>query len=225
MLSHNLIDLTHPISPTTPAWPGSTFELHTDQNAPQSFCIQTYHSSAGFGTHMDAPLHMIPGGRDIASYDINTLCAPCSLFVAQQPVDASFVFTSEMLCAYEQQYGKIATGSWFVLMTGWGKHAHDQKAYQNMDQNGLMHFPNVSAEVAQVLAERKIVGLCIDTLSPDGNDYTFPVHNILLGAGIVIAENIRFYDGAIGNGHMLQVVPLPIVGGAEAPVRVLLKTS
>jgi kynurenine formamidase len=51
-------------------------------------------------------------------------------------------------------------------------------------------FPTVSREAAKLLLLRNISGLGIDTLSPDGPDDDYPVHQLLLGANKYIVENV-----------------------------------
>ena len=215
-------DLSYPISAQTPAWPGRTFDVQVDMDFPDLFRVQTYTFSAGIGTHIDAPLHMISGGQSIEMIDIRTLCAPCSIFVVQQDVDSSFVLTKTMLQEYEEAVGPLAPDSWFLLMTGWGKRAHDETLYHNRDANGVMRFPKIAESAADYLIERNILGIGVDTLSPDGDDMTFPVHKKLLAAGKYIIENIMYINVSMSSRYSLQVVPLALVGGTESPARVLL---
>ena len=55
-----------------------------------------------------------------------------------------------------------------------------------------MHFPGFSTELAKVLVEmRGVVGIGIDTLSPDrGISTDFGVHQTILSAGCYIIENM-----------------------------------
>jgi kynurenine formamidase/predicted nucleotidyltransferase len=217
-----VVELSYQLSPHTPAWPGKKFAIHTESGDQQKFRIQTYTFSAGIGTHIDVPAHMFPHGKDLASIELRTLYAPCSFFVVPSDADASCVVTDAMLKNYETRCGPIAEHSWFVVMTGWGKKSADERAYQNVGSDNRMHFPKLSLAAAEYLMEKKILGLCVDTLSPDGDDPAFPIHHKLLSAGIYIIENLMYHNAPEGNGYFLQVVPLAISGGPESPVRVLL---
>jgi kynurenine formamidase len=158
---------------------------------------------------------------DVGSIALKTLYASCSIFVAQE-VDHSFVLTDAMIKEHEEKFGPVAPQSWFLVMTGWSKKCNNQQAYQNVDTFGKMHFPKISPDAADYLVKKNILGLGIDTLSPDGDDPTFPVHKKLLGSGKFIVENLVYHPYACSNQCFLQVTPLAIVGGTESPVRVLL---
>ncbi|KKR97233.1 MAG: hypothetical protein UU47_C0001G0006 [candidate division TM6 bacterium GW2011_GWE2_41_16] len=215
------IGLSHSISESTPAWPGKKFDLEVEMDFPLLFRVQSVHMSAGIGTHLDAPLHMIPGSDDISSFAKKTLMAPCSIFVAPK-VDQDFMLTVEMIQGHERVYGPLAEGTWFLCMTGWGTKSSDPVAYANIDAQGRMRFPRVSVEAAQYLVSKKILGLAVDTLSPDGDGPDYTVHKTLLQAGVCIIENIKFYSQACGYGNMLHVAPLIIEGATESPVHVTL---
>lgn len=221
-LGAHIVELSYKLSPTTPAWPGKKFVVHQETDYQQKFRTQVYTFSAGIGTHIDVPAHMVPNAQDLASLNVSTLYAPCSLFVVQEDVDATFVVTDTMVQEFEKRCGPIIQGSWFLIMTGWGKRAHDEAAYHNIGADKCMHFPKLSEAAAQYLMKKKILGLGVDTLSPDGDDKEFPVHKKLLSSGICIIENLIYHKGVEGGGYFLQVVPMAVVGGTESPVRVLL---
>ena len=82
-----------------------------------------------------------------------------------------------------------------------------------------MRFPTLGCDAAEYLIEKNIRGLGIDTLSPDSPHGDFPVHTLLLTAGIYIVENIKYVSDLPAAAGFLQIVPLAIVGGTESPVR------
>ncbi|CAK0839919.1 unnamed protein product, partial [Prorocentrum cordatum] len=84
-----------------------------------------------------------------------------------------------------------------------------------------MHFPGLSPAAAAWLVEtRSIVGLGVDTLSPDpGASTGFGVHHAVLGADRYILENLNL-DGLPARGATAVVAPLALAGAPEAPARV-----
>ena len=64
-----LIDLTHTLSDCIPSWDGKAdFALtavtdYKDCTPPDLFRTQKIHASVSLGTHLDAPAHVIHGGR------------------------------------------------------------------------------------------------------------------------------------------------------------------
>ena len=71
------------------------------------------------------------------------------------------------------------------------------------------------------LAEKNIVGIGIDTLSPDGSNMSFPVHHKILGAGKYIIENLCHLEKLPAVGARVMALPLKIKNGSEAPCRVI----
>jgi len=105
-------------------------------------------------------------------------------------------------------------------ITGWSQYWNDPVKYRNPDEKGLLCFPSFNYSAAEVLLSRGISGIAIDTLSPDlGVNGHFPVHELFLGAGKYLIENVA-------NAHLLPpigaygiVLPLKIAEGSEAPLR------
>ena len=67
------------------------------------------------------------------------------------------------------------------------------------------------------------MGIGIDTLSPDGSHMGFPVHKIILGAGLYILENLCRLDKLPAIGAKIMALPMKIKNGSEAPARVIAK--
>ena len=65
------------------------------------------------------------------------------------------------------------------------------------------------------------MGIGVDTLSPDTGKQGFPVHDIFLGAGKYLVENIANSESLPNVGAHILVLPLKIQGGTEAPVRLV----
>jgi kynurenine formamidase/predicted nucleotidyltransferase len=221
-LGANIIELSYQIDKSTPTWPGSKFELHFLNKENDLFNLQEYTFSGGLGTHIDSPAHIIKGGNDVTSFGLKSFIAPCSIVYMSQAIDAHFVLTARMLQEFEKNHGAIAPQSWVLIMTGWGKRWQDPVSYKNFNEQGMMQFPTLSEDAAQFLISRNVLGLGIDTLSPDKDGSTFQVHKLLLGANILILENIRYLETLSYFNGFLVVMPLAIKGGFESPARVLL---
>ena len=66
----------------------------------------------------------------------------------------------------------------------------------------------------------RLVGIDCDSIEADTPDY--PVHRLLLGAGVVIVENLDL-DGVRPGEYELVCLPLRLEGADGAPARVILK--
>jgi kynurenine formamidase len=103
-----------------------------------------------------------------------------------------------------------------MVKTGWSKFWNEPSKYHN---NHV--FPSVSAAAAELLVERGVSAIGIDTLSPDRPEDGFKVHKAFLGADKIIIENIANLDSMPPTGSFCLVLPIKIKDATEAPVRLV----
>jgi len=72
---HRIVDLSHPLSFHTPGWVGypGMKQYYTQTLQTNRVVSQRVETSLHVGTHLDAPLHLTPGGADMASIGLDTL--------------------------------------------------------------------------------------------------------------------------------------------------------
>ena len=217
-----LIDLTHSLTPSIPSWDGScgfsvsTLLEYADCDAEVKFKVQDLSLHAGMGTHMDAPAHCMPSGKTVDQISLNDCLAPCVVIDVEAIADEYFLLSKKDIEQFEQQHGRINAGTFIIVRTGWDKYWSNPSQYRND-----LQFPSISIEAAQYLLKRDIIGLGIDTLSPDTAESGFPVHKVLLERGKYIIENIAFADRMPPVGGYTLIAPLLIADGTEAPVRLI----
>jgi kynurenine formamidase len=216
------IDLTHTLSPDIPAWDnGCGFQNkmvldYSDCTTDVKFRVQSLQLLAGMGTHMDAPLHCIPGAASISDIPLGSLITPCNVIDVSDRADAQYSLSVDDIKQFENKYGIIAKGSFVIVYTGWDKWWHEPEKYRNN-----LTFPCISKQAAEELLSRDIAGIGIDTLSPDSGHLNFPVHQVLLGAGKYIIENVANANQMNKTGDYLLALPIKIQGGTEAPIRLI----
>lgn len=222
--NYQFIDLTHTLDPNIPSWNGScgfeyTIKQDYDKEASLSFRVNQIKMHAGIGTHMDAPAHCYSNGKTIAELDIDNLVANCVVINVQEKCldNPKFQVSPDDLFSFEVEHGEIKPDSFVIFYTGWAKFWNHPAAYRNN-----LIFPSISEMVAKLLLERNIKGLGIDTLSPDApQDGKFPVHQLLLGAGKYIIENVANANLLPPIGSRIFALPLKIAEGTEAPLRLI----
>ena len=225
-LPFDVIDLTHPLSADTPCWDMSCSFLksntldYQDCTEEVKFRVQELNLPAGIGTHMDAPAHCIPGGKSIDQIPLEELISPCIVIDISAKAHETYCCSLNDIHAFEQKYGKIFKGAFVIIHTGWGQYWSQPSQYRNS-----LQFPSVSKEVALLLLERGIVGLGIDTLSPDTEKSGYPVHQALLSAGKYIIENIANSKSLPAVGSFILALPLLIMHGTESPMRLISFTT
>lgn len=176
-----------------------------------------------YGTHMDSPAHFPPGTTTVDQIAPERFFGPAVVLDVSKEGerDPDYQLTAKKIAAWEEKHGKISAGAIVILRTGWPARWPDVVRYRNQDVNGKMHFPGFSVEAAKVLLERKINGLGCDTLSIDpGNSADFPVHHLVLGAGVYQLENLADASGLPEAGAWLIAAPIKLEGGSGGAVRV-----
>ena len=72
-----------------------------------------------------------------------------------------------------------------------------------------------------MLVQRGVAGIGIDTLSLDpGNDLSFPVHRVILGAGKFQVENLNNLDVLPAVGAVAVIGVLPVRDASQAQARI-----
>lgn len=217
-----LIDLTHTLSQAVPSWDGScgfSSELLWDYErctTETKFRTQKISLHAGIGTHMDAPAHCVPKGLSIADIPLKQLITPCVIIDVSYKMQEDYQVTTKDIENFEEQHGMIEENMFVIIHTGWEQFWQRPEKYHN---NHI--FPTVSKEAAALLIARNINGLGIDTLSPDCPANDFPVHQIILGAGKYIIENVANAQLMPPRGAYTLALPIKIAGGTEAPMRLV----
>lgn len=217
-----LIDLTHTLKADVPTWEGGCgFSHHIESDyAPSteevSFRVHKLAMAAGIGTHLDAPAHGSPQGKDLSQLALQDLYAPCVVIDVSPKATVDYLLTVADIQEHEKTYGVIEKGAFVIVYTGWDRFWSNAKSYRN---NHL--FPSVSEQAAQALLDRDISGIGIDTLSPDRGDSLFPVHRLVLGQGKYIVENVAYAQTLPATGAYTLALPLKIEGGTESPIRLI----
>lgn len=219
---YKIIDLTHTLSSDIPTWNGAcgfSHEIKKDYDTRSEkvpFRVQQIKMHAGVGTHIDAPSHCIPGGKNVGDIPLEELVAPCVVIDVSKKAEENYIVSNSDLIAFEEKFAPISEGSFVIVHTGWSKFWNNPKKYCSD-----YRFPSLSREFAEALLERKIVGVGIDTLSPDRPDSGFPVHELILGAGKYIVENIANAMLLPPISSFSLALPIKTVDGTEAPIRLV----
>jgi kynurenine formamidase len=221
-----VIDLSYAISDKLVPWPGDAkaFEAKTNATVEKNgYFTRSFWMLEHYGTHMDAPAHFPPGAITVDQIPAQKFIAPAVVLDVQKEAEREpdYQLTIKQVEAWESKHGQIRAGAIVVLRTGWASRWPDVVRYRNQDANGKMHFPGFSMDAAKLLLQRKVGGLGCDTLSIDpGNSPDFPVHRLVLGAGVFQLENLADLRELPETGAFLIAAPIKLEGGSGGPVRV-----
>ncbi len=222
MQNYTFIDLTHKVHPEIPTWDltcGYFIKTMRDYKhcaGEFKFRSQSLDIRASAGTHIDAPAHCFEGTRDVSELLITELICSCVVIDVSHHKEAGYKVSVSDVEQFEKQHGIIQPKTFVLFYTGWSKFWNEPEKYHNN-----LKFPSVSAEVAQLLIQRNVSGLGIDTLSPDCDEKGSFVHSIMLGADKYIIENVANADTLPATGSTIIIMPLNAQGAAESPVRMV----
>lgn len=196
-----VVDLTMPIDERTPTFPGDPVQEIKDVSTVEEdgYAVKRLTFPSHFSTHLDAPAHMIPEGRTLDDY-------PTDKFVGE--AIAVDVRGQEEISLDPE---RIGPADMVFFRTG-----HVQKAYSD---DYYQNNPVIKEETAEELLEKGVDIVGIDSYSPDREPY--PVHNILLGNGVLIAENLVNLEGVSEKRFRCYLLPLKIGDADGAPCRAI----
>jgi kynurenine formamidase len=160
----------------------------------------------------------LTGNPDLvhAEFDVNDLIMPCAVIDVSDRCHERYSLSAQDVADFDSKHGSIVKGSCIMIKTGWSKFWNEPLKYHN---NHV--FPSVSSEAAELLLERGVSAIGIDTLSPDRPEDGFKVHKTFLGADKIIIENVANLDIMPPTGGFVMVLPIKIQDGTEAPVRLV----
>jgi kynurenine formamidase len=179
-----LIDLSQPIyhnAPNCPVHPPVKSELIATHDKDGWQC-ELLTLSNHTGSHVDAPLHKIKGGKNLDDLPLATWVGQAWLADLRDS-KADRRITADVLQAALPQ---LPSDAIVLLCTGWGE-------VRAKTDEWLHHSPFVDPSGAKWLVERKARGVGIDHYSIGGSGPDNAVtHEILLGNGIWIVEELSF---------------------------------
>jgi len=192
------IDLSHPLSESTPSFPGDPKTSIRQLRHEGGDGILTGEISCGLhtGTHLDAPAHFIKGGRLVSDYPADRFFGRGVLIDARgkEKIDVDALGVKE-----------IRNGDIILVLTGWDKKYQDQGYFKD--------YPEVTENFAKNLIALGVKMIGLDSPSPD--KFPFPIHRMLLAKDILIIENLTNLEALLPY-EIFKIVALPAKIAAEA---------
>lgn len=227
-----LVDLTYSYNEQTVYWPnakGFRHQKDTWAKTPGGFWYAAgeFASAEHGGTHLDSPIHFAEGKRTLDQIPVSNLVGPAAVIdvSAQAARDRDYRITREDVLGWENANSMLTSGTIVMFRTGWGQYWPDRKQYLGSDITGdtaHLHFPGISREAAELLVERGVSGVGIDTASLDyGPSTDFIVHQLLNGANIYGLENVANAQMLPSSGATLIALPMKIENGSGGPARIV----
>lgn len=200
------VDLSQPLAAGMPVYPGDpevTIAPALTVDA-DGVAVSRLDFGSHSGTHLDAPAHVRTDGGPVEAIPLEWLWGEARVLRVVAPRAGGLVGTADL--DLPSALPRIV-----CIATGWDAHFGTEAA--------LAH-PALSRELAAALWDRGARVLGVDTLSPDptGGDAGMPVHELWLGRGGAIIENLAGLEH-VPDVVELSVLPLRLVGIDGSPVR------
>ena len=203
-----LIDVTVPLGPHLPVYPGNTpFSLEPVKRIASggSSNVSSLRMSVHTGTHVDAPRHFFDEGATVEALSLDLLVGPARVIEigAATAIDAADLEPFDL------------TGETRVLIKT-----------RNSEYWGSPEFRadyvGVTEAAARHLVERGVRLVGVDYLSVEQFKAPgAPAHRVLLGNGTIVVEGLNL-QAIVPGFYDLFCLPLSIPGADGAPARVLL---
>jgi kynurenine formamidase len=203
-----ILDLTHPINPHMPVYPGTEQPIITTGCSIDEvgFLEKKITFFSHTGTHIDSPAHLIKGHSTLDMFPIDHFYGPGLLL---NFTNFSGSIGVEKLEPYRDQIAKV---DFLLLYTGWSKYWGSEKYFSG--------YPVLSIEAAEWLSDFNLKGFGIDTLSADtAETEDYPVHKFLLQKNIIIIENLAHIEELDGSQFDFSCFPLSFEDADGSPVR------
>ncbi|WP_017573897.1 cyclase family protein [Nocardiopsis halotolerans] len=227
---HRVADLSHVLSPSMPSWGEEKPWRETlSDPAPEGgfgFYLQQWTLTEHSGTHLDAPGHVIGGGRLVPDIRPHELVAPAAVIDvrARAAEDPDTTVTVDDVLAFERAHGRVPEGAAVLMHSGWSaRWAEGDDAVRGVAEDGTWHFPGFDPGACEFLFERRgAVGVGVDTLSTDPGDSTdFPAHEVVGRADRWGLEALTGLEQLPPVGALLSVGVMPGLDASGGPSRVL----
>lgn len=186
------VDLTHTFGPNSPHFAAfSDAEFETLFTHDDGFFAQSFKFAGQYGTHIDAPIHFVRDTRYLEELDLKELVLPLVVldFSKEAAENHDFTLSVKDLLVFEEQHGKIESGTFVALRTDWSKKWPDHVAFKNQDEEGNNRIPGWGLEALKFLfEERHIKAVGHETFDTD-SAIDFQKNGELLGEYYVLEQD------------------------------------
>ena len=208
-----VIDLSFPIGPHF-RWTVAS-ERRSTHEAGQNFQSTVLTVSCHAYTHVDAPVHFLPGDRDIASMPVDQWMGEAAVVDLTHLGENAEVTAADL----DRRAGHVRAGDIVLLRTDW-----TDKMYGRWPDY-FTQSPYCPPETAEWLVAKGPKNIGFDFFEeycarlPEFTSEDFAMHRVILGAGVVIMEGLTNL-AALPARRVDFAAPFYKIAGTEgAPAR------
>ena len=219
------VDLSHSLDDHVQVYPGDPIFSCCPALTIESDGLNVHQISMGShtGTHVDAPYHFVEGGAKIDEVSLDSFIGNVVVIDVTNKCPKEHITWNDIAPSEDLIRRKAALehGVFVFLHTGWSKH---------WQSDTYLEHPFLTRDAAQRLIDLGVKAVGVDTLSPDetrvdGSIPDFGVHEVVLKAGLILAENLTNLGSIQDGDWLVSLVPLKLKGCDGSPVRAFASRS
>lgn len=208
-----VIDLTQSIVEggyNNPAFDDGKVEICMDY-ATHDWHAEVYTAATHVGTHTDAPMHKIDGGKPLSAYPVTRYFGKAVF------VDLRHLKERALIGRADLENTEINEGDFVVLYTGWDRYRTEETKDKYLNES-----PGLGPDGAKYLVEKKAGVAMIDHFSVGGTGETCAeTHEILMNADILITEGLKIPQEVLEEKDWnIVIAPMLLDDCSGAPTRV-----
>ncbi|MGI6193226.1 MAG: cyclase family protein [Christensenellales bacterium] len=205
-----IVDLSQVLQNGMPVFPGEkapTFNVEGDTAAGDLYSVIRFTMTTHTGTHLDCPTHVCPDGLRTDGDDLTPFVGMGVVVDCRDFKEGDKIPTSVF------QNMDLSRAEFVLLCCGWDQYWGTEKFFGD--------YPVLSDEAAEYLAGLEhLKGIGLEYISLDPlPDPKLALHQIVLGAGKRVIENLTNLDKLIGKEFLFCALPLKFYRGEGSPVR------
>lgn len=204
------IDISLPVSPDLPVWPGCPrveFQRRLALSRGDAINDTNLRCNVHTGTHIDAPLHHLANGATVTDLPLDAFIGPAVV------ADLSDV---EVVTPEALEQAALPVGTQRLLIR-----TRNSRLWVEGVREFRTDFVALTAEAAQWVVDRGLRLIGVDYLSVQRFHDGPETHLILFRGGVVIVEGLNLAH-VPAEEYELICLPLRLVGVEGAPARAIL---
>ena len=154
--SKKWVNLSHKIDENSPKFPAlPALEKENVFTLKDGFYVQKFSVVGQYGTHIDAPIHFVEGGRWLDEIELKDLLLPLYVIDKSREVaeNNDYVITKQDILDFEAEHGEILPESFVAFRSDWSKRWPSYDEIRNLDENDVQHTPGWGRDALEFLIQ------------------------------------------------------------------------
>ncbi|KXT84383.1 cyclase family protein [Streptococcus panodentis] len=169
--SKKWVNLSHQIKEDSPRFPAlPALEKKDIFTLADGFHVQQFSVVGQYGTHIDAPIHFVEGGRWLEELDLKDLLLPLVVIDKSQEVaeNPDYILRKQDIVDFEAEHGAVPEGAFVAFRSDWSKRWPSQEQMRNLDEQDIQHTPGWGRDALEFLIhERGVKAVGHETFDTD----------------------------------------------------------